>query len=75
VSGSVKLVAKAVAPRACYDWQYSTDQKAWTEVPPTLQSKTEIDGLLTATAYFFRFRGITKAGTGDWSQVVALLVT
>src|SRR6202040_2907628 len=33
VSGSVKLVAKAVAPRACYDWQYSTDQKTWTEAP------------------------------------------
>jgi hypothetical protein len=75
VSGSVKLVAKAVASRACYEWQYSTDQKTWTEVPPTLQAKTEIDGLLTATAYFFRFRGVIKTGTGDWSQVVSLLVT
>jgi hypothetical protein len=44
-------------------------------VPPTLQSKTEIDGLTPATAYFFHFRGITKDGKGDWSQVVSLLVT
>jgi hypothetical protein len=70
----VKLAAKAVAARACYEWQYSTDQKTWTEVPPTLQAKVEIDGLTPATAYFFRFRGVTKAGTGDWSQVVSIMV-
>jgi hypothetical protein len=27
-------------------------------------------GLTPATPYFFRFRGVTKAGEGDWSQVV-----
>jgi hypothetical protein len=75
VSGSVKLVAKAVAQRACYEWQYSIDQKTWAEVPPTLQSKVHVVGLTAATAYFFRFRGITKAGAGDWSGVVSLLVT
>jgi hypothetical protein len=75
VSGAVKLTAKAVAARACYEWQYSTDQKTWTEVPPTLKAKADISGLTAATAYFFRFRGITKTGTGDWSQVVSLLVT
>jgi energy-converting hydrogenase Eha subunit A len=32
-------------------------------------------GVAAAAAYFFRFRGITKAGTGDWSGVVSLLVT
>src|SRR5579859_3344581 len=62
VSGSVKLVAKAAGHRACYEWQYSTDQKTWTEVPPTLKAKTDIVGLTSATAYFFRFRGITPAG-------------
>jgi hypothetical protein len=75
VSGSVKLSAKSVAPRACYEWQYSIDQKTWTEVPPTLKAKADIVGLTPATAYFFRFRGVTKLGTGDWSQVVSLLVT
>jgi hypothetical protein len=74
VSGSVKLVAKAVAHRAAYEWQYSTDQKTWTGVPGTIQAKTDITGLTPATAYFFRFRGVTRTGEGNWSQVVSLLV-
>jgi hypothetical protein len=75
VSGSAKLVAKSVGSRAAYEWQYSTDQKTWLNAPSTLQSKTEIDGLSPGTAYFFRSRGITKAGPGDYTQVVSLLMT
>jgi phosphodiesterase/alkaline phosphatase D-like protein len=75
VSGDAKLVAKAVASRASYEWQYSTDQKTWTDAPTTLQSKTDVVGLTPGTAYFFRFRGTTKAGVGDWSQVVSMLMT
>jgi hypothetical protein len=74
VSGEAKLMAKAVAHRASYEWQYSTDQKTWTNGPITLQAKTDILGLTAATTYYFRFRGVTKAGEGDWSQVVSLLV-
>jgi hypothetical protein len=74
VSGSVKLVAKAVAHRASYEWQYSTDQKTWTVCPVTLAAKTEIVGLTPATVYAFRMRGVTKAGEGNWSQVVSQLV-
>jgi len=75
VSGSAKLMAKAVAQRASYNWQYSTDQKTWTEAPTTLQAKTDILGLTPATTYYFRFQGVTKAGVGDWSQVVSMLMT
>ena len=75
VSGSAKLVAKAIARRASYDWQYSTDQKTWSEAPSTLQAKTIIDGLNPGTAYFFRFRCVTKVGEGAWSQIVSALVT
>jgi hypothetical protein len=75
VPGSVKLVAKAVAQRASYEWQYSTDQKAWTNVPATLQAKTAIAGLTSATTYYFRFRGVTKAGEGAYSQVVQIVVS
>jgi hypothetical protein len=75
VSGTAKLVAKSVGSRAAYEWQYSTDQKTWLNAPSTLQAKTEIDGLSPGTAYFFRGRGITKAGPGDYSQVVTLLMT
>jgi hypothetical protein len=75
VSGTADLIVKAVAHRASYDWQYSVDQKTWVSAPSTLQSKTSIPGLTPATSYFFRSRGMTKAGVGNWSQVVSLLMT
>ncbi len=75
VPGSVKLTAKAVAARASYEWQYSTDQKTWTNAPSSLQAKTVITGLTTGTTVYFRFRGVTKAGEGAYSQVVQILVS
>ena len=75
VPGSVKLVAKAVDKRASYEWQYSTDQKTWTNAPASLQAKTAITGLTSGTMYYFRFRGVTKAGEGAYSQVVQILVS
>jgi hypothetical protein len=75
VPGSVKLSAKAVDKRASYEWQYSTDQKTWTNAPASLQAKTAITGLTVGTTYYFRFRGVTKAGEGAYSQVVQVLVS
>jgi len=75
VPGSVKLAAKAVATRASYEWQYSTDQKTWTNAPSSLQAKTVITGLTSGTTVYFRVRGVTKAGEGAYSQVVQLLVS
>jgi hypothetical protein len=74
VSGSVNLAAKAPAHRASYAWQYSTDQKAWTSVPQTLQAKTGVSGLTAGTTYYFRVQVLTMTGEGDWSQIVSLLV-
>jgi hypothetical protein len=74
VPGSVKLTAKSVAHRASYEWQFSTDQKSWTNAPSTLQSKTVISGLTSGTIYYFRFRGVTKTGETAYSQVMQLLV-
>jgi hypothetical protein len=75
VSGTVKLVVKAAAVRASYDWEWSADAgKTWTAVLPTLQAKTEIPGLPVATVVQFRYRAVTKAGAGDWSQPTSLLV-
>jgi len=74
VSGSLKLIAKAAANRASYEWHYSTDQKTWTNAPVTLQARTVLAGLTPAVIYFFRFRPVTRVGEGDWSQVVSLLV-
>jgi hypothetical protein len=74
VSGTVVLAARAAAMRASYEWEWSGDGgKTWTAVPPTLQAKTEIPGLPVATTVLFRFRAVTKAGAGDWSQPTALL--
>ena len=75
VPGAVKLFAKAVSRRAAYEWQFSTDQKTWTNAPSTLQSKTAIVGLTSATTYYFRCRPITKTGETSWSQVVSLVVS
>jgi hypothetical protein len=73
-SGRVRLAAKAVAPMATYYWEYSLDQTTWTAVPETMQTRTEITGLTSARTYYFRFRALTRAGRGDYSQVVSLLV-
>jgi hypothetical protein len=74
-AGTVHLVAKAVAARASYDWQYSADgSKTWVDEPNTLQAKTTITGLPVATVIQFRYRATTKSGQGDWSPPTSLLV-
>jgi hypothetical protein len=75
VSGTVVLAAKAAALRASYEWEWSGDGgKTWTAALPTLQAKTAISGLPVATTVQFRFRAVTKAGAGDWSQPTSLVV-
>jgi hypothetical protein len=74
-SGTVHIVAKAVAVRAAYEWQYSLDAgKTWVQVANTLQAKTTIIGLPVATVVEFRYRATTKLGMGDWSLPTSLLV-
>ena len=72
VSGTVNLAAKAAGKRAAYTWQYSTDQKTWTSLPETIQSKAGITGLTAGTLYYFRVQSVTKDGLGNWSQIVSL---
>ena len=75
VSGSVKLVAATGARRASYEWQSSIDGgKTWVTAPSTLQAKTVITGLTPGASVLFRSRSVTKAGEGDWSQSVTLIV-
>lgn len=75
VSGAAKIEAKAVARRAAYEWQWSGDGgKTWTALPPTLQSRTSVEGLPVGTSCSFRVRALTRTGEGDWSQVVTYLV-
>jgi hypothetical protein len=43
-------------------------------LPPSLQAKTDVAALTPTTTYFFRFRGVTKDGAGDWSASVSILM-
>jgi hypothetical protein len=74
VSGLVLLIARALASRASYQWAWSVDQKNWTVLPSTLKAHTSVAGLTAGTTCYFRFKGVTKAGETDWSQIVALIV-
>jgi hypothetical protein len=75
VSGTAKLVTASAGHRASYEWQYSTDGgKTWLEATATLQAKTSVTGLTPGATAQFRYRSVTKAGLGDWSAPVSLLV-
>jgi hypothetical protein len=73
-SGSAKLVAASAGARSSYEWQYSTDGKAWVTAASTIQAKTTIPGLTPGSTVQFRYRAVTKTGEGDWSQAVSLIV-
>jgi len=75
VSGTVKLEAIAAAKRAAYEWEYSLDGgKTWLVAPVTLKARTSISGLTPGASVCFRYRAVTKAGQGDWSQPVSIIV-
>ncbi|HEX8794785.1 MAG TPA: hypothetical protein VF765_27755 [Polyangiaceae bacterium] len=75
ISGSVDVVAPRAAKRASYEWRYSTDGgTTWIEVAPSLRAATTITGLPVVASVHLRYRAITKAGPGDWSQPLAIVV-
>ncbi len=74
VSGSVLLVAKALKGSRSNEWQYSTDGKTWTNAPPSTSAKIVLTNLQTGVLTYFRHRPVTKAGAGEWSQSVSMLV-
>jgi hypothetical protein len=76
VSGTASLVAVTPSRRASYEWQSSADGgKTWVLAPVTLQAKTTIAGLVPGATVLFRYRPVTKAGEGDWSQAVSLVIS
>jgi hypothetical protein len=74
VSGSVHLFARAARTRASYDWEYGIDESTWTRLDSTVRADAELYGLAQGTRYFFRVRSVTKAGVGNWSQALSVLV-
>jgi hypothetical protein len=76
VSGTAKVVAAAAGRRASYEWHYSTDGgKTWITAPVTLQARTTIAGFAPGATVLFRYRPVTKAGEGDWSQPASLVIS
>jgi len=67
VSGTVLIIAKATGPGSSYMWQWSLDQKVWTDLPQTRKSRTSMVNLTVAVIHYFRFRSLSKAGLSDWS--------
>ena len=74
VSGEVKLVAKAAASRASYEWQSSTEGNTLTPLPSTLQARTTLANQTPGTTLYARHRAVTKTGPSDWSQPASMLV-
>lgn len=75
VSGTVIVRTPSAGSRATYFWEMSSDGGAtWQPLPSTVQTKTSVTGLHAPATYSFRFRTVTKAGLGDWSQPVSLFV-
>jgi cell pole-organizing protein PopZ len=75
VSGTAKLVTASAGNRASYEWQYSIDGgKTWVAALATLQAKTSVTGLTPGSTVQFRYLAVTKAGQGDWSPAVSLIV-
>lgn len=72
VPGRVALDARAVARKATYYWEMSTDGETWAGLPDTLAASTSVDGLAAGTLYFFRFRTLTRAGVSGYSAVISI---
>jgi hypothetical protein len=75
VTGEVKLIAKAEANRASYQWAKSSDNGVtWEELEPTLQAKTLVTGLTPGKSMAFRYRAVIKTGPLNWSDAVTWIV-
>jgi hypothetical protein len=75
LTGTAKLVAPVAGTRASYEWQYSADGgKTWVAAPVTIQAKTTIAGLVPGSTVQFKVRPVTRAGEGNWSEPVSLIV-
>jgi CheY-like chemotaxis protein len=72
--GSVSLFGQREKTRASYEWQFSLDGTTWQTGAWTVKASAVIDGLESGKRYFFRFRSVTKAGMGDFGQVITFVV-
>jgi hypothetical protein len=75
LSGAVTLVTPSAGHRSSYEWEFSADGgKTWQALPPTIQAKTSMTGLVAGATYSFRYRSVTRSGAADWSAPVSVVV-
>ena len=74
-SGVATVIAASSGHRASYEWEYSIDGgKTWLAMPPTLQAKATVTGLVPGSMVQFKYRAVTKTGASDWSAPVSLTI-
>lgn len=74
-SGSVTLEAPNAGDRAGYEWAQSTDGKnTWVSLGFTVNATFTVRGLEPGSTAYFRYRAVTKDGTGNWSDPVSIIV-
>lgn len=74
LSGSVVVIAKAVKGSKSNEWEISDNGTVWTGLPSTTKSRTTVTGLTPGALKYFRHRPVTKAGEGNWTQTVSILI-
>jgi hypothetical protein len=74
VSGTARLVARAVAKDASYEWAMSKNGgMTWIGLPTTLPANTTVSGLEPGKTYSFRMRAATRREVSDWCEPVPYL--
>lgn len=76
VSGEARIILRAVAKLAQYQFQMSSDGgKTWIDLPKVNQAKTTVQNLVPGTTYLFRYRvGTRRAPMSDWSAPYEFIV-
>jgi hypothetical protein len=73
--GVIDLFAAGGPRGSFHEWCMSTDKITWTELTSTVKGKTQVTGLESISAYYFRHRITTpKEGKGDWEQPFYIVV-
>jgi hypothetical protein len=78
-SGSVKIVAKAVARAGAYIWQMAKDkfpetEEEWTTIGYSTGANFQVSNLTAPVKYYFRVAAITPDGTLDFTSSVMKVV-
>jgi len=60
--------------KVMFNWQWSQNGTAWTNLATTTYATTEMPGLTLLSTYMFRVSVTIGKVTGDWSQPVSILV-